>query len=530
MGRMRVLTAAVLSVMAAVPLGADEPPRAPFDDPWVITAPVVIGEPMLLGDVIIVGGGSLHVTGVPDPGLQLNGSLWVVGDGELVVEDSVVQFLGTYHGQYALAVAEQATARVSRCDYRVPSGVQHALVTAGSAELTVEDTDFGDVQLVAAEASTLEGRRLTGNFEVIVQHAATMALADIPREPEQGSLWVWVEFGPGSEAHYSPPPPGWVESWSFPPSGATGIPQTIEVERCVARLWPLLVREDSHLELADIDDSNWVVVGLHLPTDAAISGLHNNRWYADTTLPLHDRVLRLVNASVDTWNLYPQADARVLVNDSTLGEILAMGESGVVVHDSTIDGSGGFFGARDRSRIDASDCRITCTVEATQQATVELHACEVLPYPMDPTGAWTRFGAYDRGRLLADQTTVMTTPGLGGEGLIAVSYLVDPPAQPPGAGHAVELWGIAAQYSLSDAMIPGRWRLEVDPAVGDPVVVAEGDGNVEEGVLGVWSRADPRQSYRLRVVLTDRSGRELSSRLSVTGEQPVSPEAFEPRR
>jgi hypothetical protein len=527
---MRLVAAAVVWAAVAAQVAAIQPPRAELPDPWVITSPVVIDEPALLGDVIVVGGGSLRVTGVADPGLQLEGSLWVVGDGELVLEDSVVQFLSTYHGQYALAVAEQARARVTGCDYRVPYGVQHALVVAGSAELTVEDTDFGDAQLIAAENSTLVARRLTGNFEVIVQNAATMALADIPRELEQGSLWVWVEFGPGSDAQYSPPPPGWVESWRFPPAGAAGIPQTIEVERCVARLWPMLVREGSRLELADIDESNWVVVGLHLPTDAAIAGLHNNRSYADTTLPLTDRVLRLVDASVDTWNLYPQADARVLVNDSTLGEILAMGESDVVVRGSTIDGSGGFFGARDRSRIDASDCRITCTVEAAHQATVELHTCEVLPHPTDPTGARTRFGAYDRGRLLADQTPVMTVPGLGGEGLIAVSYLVDPPERPPGASGAVELWGIAAQYSLSDAMVPGRWRLEASPAVGDPVVLAEGDGNVEEDVLGVWSRADPRQSYLLRVVLTDRSGRELSSRLFVRGEQPVSPEVSEPRR
>ena len=63
------------------------------------------------------------------------------------------------------------------------------------------------------------------------------------------------------------------------------------------------------------------------------------------------------------------------------------------------------------------------------------------PYPIDPPGAGTRFGAYDRGRLLADQTPVSTTPALGGEGLIAVSYLFDPPPHPPAPGVAVELHG-----------------------------------------------------------------------------------------
>ena len=40
-------------------------------------------------------------------------------------------------------------------------------------------------------------------------------------------------------------------------------------------------------------------------------------------LDLGDRVLRLVNASIDTWNLYPQGDAVVEVTDSLLGEILS---------------------------------------------------------------------------------------------------------------------------------------------------------------------------------------------------------------
>ena len=505
------------------------PPRA-SGEPWIIDGLVVLREPIEVGDVIIVGGGALHVLGVPEPGLRVAGNLWAIGDGELVIEDSVVQFLSTYHGQYALAAAEQARARISGCDYRVPNGVQHALFAAGSAELTVEDTDFGDVQVLAAGSSRATVQRLTGNFEVIVQDAAAISLADVPRTPGGGSIWVWVEFGPGSEATYSPPMPGWVESWSFPPPGSSGIPQTIEVERCEARLWPMLVREGSRLELDDIDEANWVVVGLHLPADAAVSELHNNAWYDDLTLPLRDRELRLVNAAVDTWNLYPQGSARVVISDCTVGEILGMGDAEVSVRRTTIDGSGGFFGARDRSRIVVEESLVTCTVEASQDATIELHGSEVRPYPIDPTGQWTRFGAYDRGRLLADQTPVFTTPALGGEGLIAVSYLLDPPPHPPPPGVALELHGVAAQYSLSDRLVPGGWRLEADAVGGEPQVLASGEGNVEEGLLGVWRDAIPWQSYQLRLVLTDRSGRVLAGRQLVPDVRPPPPEASAPRR
>ena len=324
--------------------------------------------------------------------------------------------------------------------------------------------------------------------------------------------------------------PGWVEAWSFPPPGSVGIPQTIQVERCEVRLWPMLVRDGSRLELRDIAEENWVVVGLHLPADAAISELRNNAWYDDLTLPLRDRELRLVNAVVDTWNLYPQADASVVISDCTVGEILGMGDAEVKVRRTTIDGSGGFFGARDRSRITVEDSLITCTVEASQEAKIELHGSEVRPYPVDPTGEWTRFGAYDLGRLLADQTPVSTTPALGGEGLIAVSFLLDPPEHPPAPGVALELHGVAAQFSLSDRLVPGSWRIEADPVGGEPRVLGSGEGNVEEGLLGVWQDAIPWQSYQLRVVLTDRSGRALSGRLPVPAIRPPPPAASAQRR
>jgi len=530
-GTIRLLAAtAALLLACALAAAATVPPLKTSGEPWIIDGPVVIHDPISVGDVIIVAGGSLHVVGVPEPGLQVAGNLWAIGNGELVLEDSVVQFLSTYHGQYALAAVEQARARISGCDYRVPNGVQHALFAAGSAELTVEDTDFGDVQILAAGTSQATVQRLTGNFEVIVQDAAVMGLADIPRAGGEGSIWVWVEFGPGSQATYSPPMPGWVEAWSFPPPGASGVPQTIEVERCEARLWPMLVREGSRLELSDIAEDNWVAVGLHLPADAAISELHNNAWYDDLTLPLRDRELRLVNAAIDTWNLYPQADASVVISDCTVGEILGMGDAEVSVRRTTIDGSGGFFGARDRSRIVVEESLVTCTVEASQEATIELHSSEARPYPIDPTGAWTRFGAYDRGRLLADQTPVLTTPALGGEGLIAVSYIFDPPDHPPAPGVALELHGIAAQFSLSDQLVPGSWRLEADPVGGAPEVLGSGEGNVEEGLLGVWRDAIPWQSYQLRIVLTDRSGRALSGRRPVPDVRPPPPEASAPRR
>ncbi len=153
------------------------------DDPWIITGDVVITEPMDVEDVIVAGSGSLTVRDVPEPGLRVTGNLFVVGNASIRLENSVIQFMSTYHGQYALSGIEESTIEVIGCDYRIPNQVQHALIIYGDGELVVEDTDFGDVQLISAGDARLRASRLTGNFEVLVQDDSTMELSDIPRMP-----------------------------------------------------------------------------------------------------------------------------------------------------------------------------------------------------------------------------------------------------------------------------------------------------------------------------------------------------------
>ena len=505
------------TIVAASLLGGSASAAA-MDEPWIITQPVVLTEPTELGHVIVLSGGSLTVRDLPEPGLRMTGHIWAVGDGVVRLENSVIQFMSVFHGQYALVGAEDTRIEVTGCDYRVPRGVQHALFSSGRAEMVVEDTDFGDVQLISTQDASIDAKRLTGNFEVIVQDDSAMVLADIPRVPDEGKIWVWVEFPVGSVAEYTPPMPGFIEAWTFPPPESTGIAQRVTVDRCDTLLWPMLVREGSRVILRDIPEEHWVVVGFHQPTDAMVANLYNDRLWDDVTLDFTDREFRLVNASVDTWNFYPQGSAHVSFRDSVVGEILSMGDSRVRMERTTVDGTGGFFGARDTSRIIATDCRFTCTIEATQEGTIELHSSSVEPYPLDPTGEWTRLGAYDEGRILANQTPVHTTPALGDRGLIAVTYLQSPPERPPGPGESEILFGNIGQYSLDPEVAAGNWRFEAsDRSGGPPILIAAGTENVEDDVLGTWSDAAPALDHRLQTTLTDGLGRRLIGNIIVPG-------------
>ena len=506
----RVLVGLSVILAAVAPLGAAG------GQPWVITTPVTVNQPTDVGDVIVADGGVLTVENVPDPGLRLTGNLWVIGHGRVVLKDSVIEFMSTYHGQYALAVVENGSAVVSGCDYRVPNHVQHALFSADNGTIEVEDTNFESVQLIATGTSSFTASRLNGNFEVILQGSAGMTLTDIPRDPGQGRLWVWPEFPDGSRAVYTPPPTGFVSSWDFPPVGAEGIPDHCHLERCQVLLWPLLVKPGADLTLRDILESNRVVVGFHMPNSATITGLKNGETVAQKTLPLTDRVVRLENASIDTWNLYPEQGARVVVRDSVIGEMITFGGAVSVLERTTVDGSGGYFGATDTSHSVARNCTFTCDIQASGRATIELHDCDAEPYPNDPTGAATRFGAFDEARLFADQTQVNTTTALGGSGLIAVAWIENPPAAPPAHGQPVTLFGGAALYSLAGGPAPGYWRLGA-VRHGSREALQLGRGPTQDGriQLATWDGANSAAAYELRLVLTDAWGRTLTGRHKV---------------
>ncbi|TAM49952.1 MAG: hypothetical protein EPN53_07985 [Acidobacteria bacterium] len=484
--------------------------------PWVITTPVTVTSPMDVGDVLVADGGSLTVTGVPDPGVRLWGNLVVAGHGRVVFTASVVQVMSVFHGQYAVVASDESSLTIEHCDYRVPNGVQHAIIATGAARVTVTDTAFPSVQLIANAHGTLDAERLDGTFEVILQEPASIDLADIPRTPSGGSLWVWPEFPPGSAAVYSPPLPGLIADWSFPPAGATGIAQSCRITRCQVKLWPLLVREGSDLTIRDVAAENWVIVGLHLPYAAVLSGLVDGRTYQNLQLPLGDRRLVLERAAIRTWNLYPEGTAVVRVSDSTIGELLAMGTAWARLDRVVVDGSGGYFGANGGATVEAYASTFTCDVQVSASATIELHGSRAMPYPFDPTGALTRLGAYDDGRILLDATAIATTPKLAGRGVIAGVWIADPPAHPPAGDLALS--GTLALSSLDPAVAAFVWRLEAQEERTRAVqLIGQGHAAADNALLGVWTGADPRAAYELRAVLTDGLGRTLTAATFVPG-------------
>ena len=488
-------------------------------NPWVIDGPEIITTPMDVGDVMVVAGGSLTVQNVPEPGFRISGNLVVADNGVADFNNSVIKVMSTYHGQYALLAAGQGVIRITGSNYQIPNGVQHALIAWENGRVELQNSDFTFAQLIATGQGTLTASQLNGRFECIVQESGQMDLTDIPRVSGSGELWVWPTFMPGSSATYTPPLPGFISGYAFPPPNSSGIDQSFTITRCSVMLWPMLVREGSDLTLKDISAGNWVVVGLHLPSSTTILGLQNNLYYNDTLLGLSDRTLRLQNVSIDTWNLYPDSDAQVLIENSLVGEILAFWNSSVIVRNTTVDGSGGYFGVTDKATLEATNSIFTCDVQISKEGSAILRDSAVLRYPADPDGTHTRFGAHDTTTLHLDRTPALSTPSLGGKGVIAVTWITDPPASPPTTRTPVVLHGYGAIYSLDTVAKRVVRNLKAYPT-GSRLgrMLGWGTSNVEDGVLGKWQSAKLSTDYELVLTLRDGSRHTYTSRILIPAE------------
>ncbi len=485
------------------------------EDPLILTAPMLVEEPAEFGNVIVYGAGELRVSGVRDPGVRFSGNVLAIEGGRIVFEDSVVQFLSEYHGQFALVALDGGEIEVRRCDYRVPQYVQHGIVTGGDGHALIEDSDFWFVQLVPMDESLIEARRLNGSFEVVVQNEAQVLIEDIPRDSGQGSLWVWPEFPSGSRAVYSPPSTGPVEAWSFPPPGSTGIGQHCTLRRCEVLLWPMLVREGCDLTLKDIPEENRVIVGLHLPNSLRLEGLVNQAPVGTGNVEISDRSIRLENASIDTWNVYPERDAEVELQDSVVGEALAFEQSTLRLYNTVVDGTGGFFGSEASSTVTAENSTFTCDVQATGNSTMSFKDC--LVRALGQGEGSIRVGAYDTARLFLGQTVVAGTEegsavlSLGGRGELAVAALETIPDRAPGPGETLPLRGWVGVYSLDPGLTRQSWSLSVGSACGGPTgLIASGNEPVDGGILADWSNSDPGKPMRIVVDVQDGAERWLS--------------------
>ena len=157
---------------------------------------------------------------------------------------------------------------------------------------------------------------------------------------------MWLVLPENSSVDLALPGDSLVTNWAFSDNlpGINGTGWEASIENCTQVMWGLISISGSDAVFRDTD---FRTIGLMFTRSDSInvSNVTNQSAHSDETVNIGDRDLRLIDSTVQTWSVYGSLSAIVNIQNSILGEIMAMDSSRIWVDNTICDGSGGYAGA-----------------------------------------------------------------------------------------------------------------------------------------------------------------------------------------
>jgi hypothetical protein len=291
----------------------------------------IVGNICILnsGELRIVGGG--HLTLVGDITIQGGGSLTIEGAGMTVLQEWTFQF------RCLLLDSARFEIRDSEVGF---NGQNWSLTTAGSFSSRIENGTFpaGHASTLLVQDASMEITDCRRPGEFIPMDSTRIAISGCD------SVILWFNFTEPSGGEFMiPAHDSLISHWEFPDGSVYGIDYRITVDSTSHIIPGILGGEGIDLTVRDSDVAAFGLVFWEGTDDTvAIVGLVNDTEYADFTVDLSDRILRLVDTRIGAWNVYPFDDTLLRLEKTIFGEILASDSSRSEIHTSICDGSGGF--------------------------------------------------------------------------------------------------------------------------------------------------------------------------------------------
>jgi hypothetical protein len=184
-------------------------------------------------------------------------------------------------------------------------------------------------------------------------------------------LLFWLIFTKENPAAIVLPQESAVKNWLAPAAAKFAI----QIRQSSNIMWGLVVDSGAQVRL---NKTNLRAVGVLFtqPGRYEVSGIKNKSIQAFPT-SLSDRSVDLGGSSVQSWNFYPSSKTHLKLSQSIFGELIAFGDGEATINDSTCDGSGGYIGAHDSSKVKLVNTLLQCPVVSFEQAQILLQSCKM---------------------------------------------------------------------------------------------------------------------------------------------------------
>ena len=273
---------------------------------------------------------------------KIYGDIFLINNARLEITNANIYLPQKYFYERSIIVTGKSVFKAEnvRFDY---SGLSHNLV--------VIDSGLIDFRNVTNYGFTTTG--LNGNATFLIDstnEAGEFVITDrINLDIKKSNIiLLWHHFGKNSSLDFEFPKGDTLDKYICNKSikGFKGIEYNIEINNSRNVMWGLMPEDNTNIT---IKNSKMRTIGLWFTGNDQINlnGIVDNSDYTDYTLNADDRILRLINSSVQTWSIYTFNNADVSIKGSIIGEIGSQGKSRVNAMQTFCDGTGGYVWSTD---------------------------------------------------------------------------------------------------------------------------------------------------------------------------------------
>lgn len=459
------------------------------------------------GNIVIINDGVLKVKNAD---FNLDGDIVIANQGEAIIDSSEINFIQHYIYHHSLLVVDSACFSITNSQTAF-NGYQITFNIAGSAEINMQNVTNQDwITAVIQQTATAILRDIdgyTGEWLLAGDCYAQFKNAD--------HLLTWYFFPYASVVDFDFPEDDTIYGFYLDSTLAdvNGIGYHVEIDSSTDCMWATIPLEGSDVT---IENSNLRVTGLMLEgTDTfVISGLVNGLDYSDWTLPISDRTYRLVNTTVQTWNLYPDDSTNVNLSSSIFGELCGYGDSYTLIQNAFCDGSGGHIEAAHRSLVGVISSSVFADIIIKNRGTCFLGNC-AMPYG--------RIWATGASIMLIINTSFPEDPIPSDTSIVFVAVITA-----PSSGCIEDTIGIIGSAWIDKGpyqpLVFGQYKLyfrKLGESILTPVS-AEKLQEVRRNTLDYWNTTGLTEGdYELKLVLKDNAGDSVEAWKQISLELPA---------
>ncbi len=306
------------------------------------------------GNIFVINDGVLRLYNAD---FKLDGNIYAINKGKVVVDLSTLRFLQDYIYQYSIALFDSAEFILNNSTTSY-NGYPFGFSAGGFAKANINNMNNYDwtTAMVNGRANVmLNNVGITGEWLFSDDCFARFNNVD--------NFLSWYFFPDSSVVNIKFPDGANVNDFYLDSTlgNVQGIGYHVEIDSSTNCMWAAVPLKGSDVT---IDSSLLRVTGLLFggSDSHVLSGLVNGLYYEDYTLPISDRNFRLLNTTVQTWNLYPFDTTSLELFSSIFGELCAYGSSYVFIHNAFCDGSGGHLESSDNAFLITAQSSISADI------------------------------------------------------------------------------------------------------------------------------------------------------------------------